>query len=104
MGLIIKPKLDKKVIITGTTIEMSEIYARLEFASRANGTTLEIAIATFASKQAYKDGANALSTNVPTGNATFEIEAIEKQSVITAHKYAKLSLEAEGFEIISEEN
>ena len=103
MGLIIKPLGEKKIIISGTAIELPQIYGRLDFGGRANGTTLEVAIETFASKQAYKDGANALSTNVPIGSAVFQIEVTEKQSIITAHKYAKLSLEAEGFEVVSEE-
>lgn len=104
MGLIVKPLGEKKIIISGTTIELPEIYVRLEFAARANGKTLEVAISTFASKQAYKEGLNTLNTNVPIGNATFQLEENEKQSIFTAHKYAKISLEQEGFEVVSEEN
>jgi hypothetical protein len=32
-----------KIIVTGTTIELPEVYCRIEFAGRANGITLEIA-------------------------------------------------------------
>lgn len=31
MGLIIKPKEDKKILVKGTSIELPEVYGRIEF-------------------------------------------------------------------------
>lgn len=95
MGLIIK----NNITILGTQIELPEIYGRIEFAGRANGKTLEVAIATYASKEAFTSGASVLTTNVPNGSFYTEIETGELQSVETAHKYAKLALEQQAFEV-----
>lgn len=96
MGLIIK----NNVTITGTTIELPEVYVRIEFAGRANGKTLEVAVSTYASKQAFKSDASVISTSVPMGNFSVELQEGELQSVETAHKYAKQALEQQGFEAI----
>lgn len=94
MGLIIK----NNITISGTTIELPEVYGRIEFAGRADGKTLEIALATYASKEAYKSGASALTTNVPIGSFTTELKEGEFQNVETSHTYSKLALEQQGFE------
>jgi hypothetical protein len=99
MGLIIKSTEDKKITIQGTTIELNEVYGRIEFAGRADGKTLEVAVATYASKQAFKESASQLSTNVPQGSFTVELKEGEVQSVETAHEYAKQAFEQLGFDV-----
>lgn len=96
MGLIIK----NNITITGTSIELPEIYGRIEFAGRADGKTLEVALSTYASKEAYKSGASVISTNVPMGSFTTELKEGEIQSVEASHTYSKLALEQQGFEVI----
>ena len=96
MGLIIK----NNVVISGTQIELPEIYGRIEFAGRADGKTLEVAVATYASKNAFKQGASVLSTNVPQGSFTVQIQERELQTVETAHEYAKKALEQQDFEVV----
>jgi hypothetical protein len=97
MGLIIKSTEDKKITIQGTTIEVPEVYSRLEFAGRADGKTLEVASMTYASKDAYESGAAVLSTDVPMGNITIEIEPTEVQGLETAHEYAQVAYEQQGY-------
>ena len=97
MGLIIKATEEKKITIQGTEIELPSVYARLEFAGRADGKTLEIAVSIYASKTAYIGGASQLSTNVPQGTLNAELQESEVQSVETAHQYAKTAFEQEGF-------
>jgi hypothetical protein len=97
MGLIINSTEENKIIITGTTIEVPSVYGRIEFAGRADGKTLEIAVATYASKEAYETGASPLSTNVPMGNLTVEIKADEVQGLDTAHQYSKRAFENSGY-------
>jgi len=102
MGLIIKPTEEKKITIQGTSIEVPEVYARLEFTGRASGTTIEASVATFASKEAFKSGASIFSTTVEMGNINQPLEEGETQSLETAHKYVKLAYEQRGFEVISD--
>lgn len=96
MGLIVK----NNITISGTQIELPEVYGRIEFAGRANGKTLEIALATYASLDAFKNGASVITTNVPMGNFTVELQEGEVQSIESAHNYAKVALEQQGFEVI----
>lgn len=99
MGLIINSTEQNTITITGTTIEVPSVYGRIEFAGRADGKTLEIAVATYASKEAFESGASALSTNVPQGNLTVEIEPTELQSIETAHKYGKIAFDQQGYNV-----
>ena len=101
MGLLVKSTETAKIIITGTTIEMPEVYCRIEFAGRANGTTLEIALSTYASKDAFSSGASVISTSVPMGNVTVELQEDETQSIETALAYTKVALEQAGYEVIN---
>jgi hypothetical protein len=99
MGLIINSTEEKKITIQGTEIELPNVYARLEFAGRADGYKLEIAVATYASKQAYESKASQLSTNVPQGTLNVDLKEGEIQSVETAHAYAKAAFEQEGYSV-----
>ena len=97
MGLLVKQTETAKIIITGTTIEMPEVYCRIEFAGRANGTTLEIASSNYASKVSFKEGANTISTNVPNGSFTVELQQGETQTIETALAYTQVALEQAGY-------
>jgi hypothetical protein len=99
MGLIINSTEQNTITITGTTIDVPSVYGRLEFAGRADGKTLEIAVATYASKEAFESGALALSTNVPMGNLTVEIQPNEVQGLDTAHEYGKIAFENAGYNV-----
>jgi len=95
MGLIISGK----ITITGTEIEVPSVYGRIEFAGRADGKTLEVAVATYASKLAFESGASALSTNVQQGTFNAEILPTELQSIDTAHEYGKQAFEQLGYTV-----
>ena len=100
MGLIINATDEKTITITGTEIQVPNVYGRIEFAGRADGKTLEIAIATYASKQAFENGASALSTDVPQGNINAELKEGEIQGLDTAHEYAKQAFDQLGYTTI----
>lgn len=100
MGLLVNATADKKITIQGTEIEIPNVYVRLEFAGRADGKTLEVNVSTYASKDAFKNNASLLSTNVPIGSFSTEILQEEYQGIETAHKYAKLALEQQGFDVV----
>ena len=95
MGLIISGK----ITITGTEIDVPSVYGRIEFAGRADGKTLEVAVATYASKLAFESGASALSTNVQQGTFKAEILPTELQSIDTAHEYGKQAFEQLGYTV-----
>jgi hypothetical protein len=97
MGLLINETEENKITITGTEIEVPSVYGRIEFAGRADGKTLEIAIATYASKEAFKSGASAFSTNVQQGNLTVELQYGEEQGIDTALQYSKIAYEQMGY-------
>lgn len=99
MGLLIKQAENKNIKIQGTEIELPSVYGRIEFAGRADGTTLEVNISTYASKQAFKDGASVLSTSVEQGNFTVKLQQGEAQSVEIAHKYAKYAMDKFGYQV-----
>lgn len=99
MALIIKAKQDKTITISGTDLKLSEVYGRIEFVGRANGTTLEIAITTFVSRATFEEG-KPVFTDILSGNINATIEPSEEQSLDTAHKYAKLAYEQEGYEVV----
>lgn len=95
MGLIISGK----ITITGTEIDVPSVYGRIEFAGRADGKTLEVAVATYASKEAFESGASVLSTNVQQGSFNAEILPTELQSIDTAHEYGKQAFEQLGYTV-----
>lgn len=102
MGLIINSTREKTITITGTDIALPLVYGRIEFAARANGTTLEIAIGTYASKQAYEAGAGQMFTDVPQGNLNVELQPGEIQGLDTAHTYAQSAFEQMGYDVTIE--
>ena len=99
MGLLIESTKEKSIIITGTDIALPLVYGRIEFAARANGKTLEIAIGTYASRKAFETGAGQMFTDVPQGNITVELKDGEVQGLDAAHIYAKEAFEQMGYNV-----
>ena len=99
MAILIRATEDKKITISGTSIELSEVYGRIRFLGDFNGTTIQGEVATFANKETFLES-KMLYTDVPVGSYQSELEAGEVQSLDTAHKYAKLAYEQMGYEVI----
>jgi len=97
MGLLVSATSSKKILIKGTEIELPSVYVRVEFAARANGKTLEIAAATYASHEAYKDGAGAIFTDVQQGAFSVELVDAQMQDLTSAELYSKLAFEQLGY-------
>lgn len=89
MGLEIRSTEEKSIKIIGTEITLESVYGRIEFAARADGKTLEIAVSTYASREAFKMGASPITTDVQQGNLNVELQEGELQSIETAQLYAK---------------
>ena len=99
MGLIIKATENLKINISGTELELTEVYGRLEFTAKADGKTLDIYTTTYVSKTTFNEG-RVVSTDVPIRVISVAIEETEQQTIQTAHKYAELTYEQLGYEVI----
>jgi hypothetical protein len=100
MGLIIKATEEKAIQykdLSGKVQELESVYARIEWAARPNGTTVEGAFPyMFVSKEAMKLGASIIQTDIPT-SVSGEVEIQDNQAV---HELAKAELEKEGYNVI----
>ena len=99
MAILIKGTEQKQIKLSGTDITIPEIYGRVEFVGRANGTTLEIGIITYVSEQTFEEN-KVVFTDVESCSLTANLEPNETQSLETAHKYAKIAYEGQGYEVI----
>jgi len=97
MGLLVSATSSKKILIKGTEIELPSVYVRIEFAARANGTTLEIAATTYASKSAFDEGTGAIFTDVQQGGFSVELEKGQMQDLTSAELYSKAAFEQMGY-------
>jgi hypothetical protein len=97
MGLIIKATEEKKINyqdLSGKVQELESVYARIEWAARPNGTTIEGAFPyIFVSKEAMKLGASMIQTDIPT-SVSGDVKKQDNQAV---HELAKAELEKEGY-------
>ena len=96
MAILIKANKEKSITILGTELTLTSIYARLEFAARADGKTLEIAVATYASRTTFESN-QPIFTDVQQGSFTVEILPTELQDINAANKYASLAYEQMGY-------
>ena len=97
MGLLVSATSSKKILIKGTEIELTSVYVRVEFSARANGTTLETAMATYSNHQAFKDGASVLLTDVPMSNIVSELVEGQTQDLSSSELYSKTNYEELGY-------
>ncbi len=96
MAILIKETVDKKIIISGTEIELPQVYGRIRFVGDYSGTKIQGEVMTFASKATFDEGKN-LFTDVPIGSYEAELEAGEVQSLDAAHKYAQIAYQDMGY-------
>lgn len=97
MALIITPTTEKLIHVQGTTIELPQVYNRLEFGCRPNGIAMEITFYTYASLEAYTSGSS-IPTDLPTGNLNKDIDPLtQTQGLEAAHILAKTYYEELGY-------
>jgi hypothetical protein len=99
MALIIKPTQDKKIYVQGTEIELPQVYNRIEFRCRPNGTTMEMVFYIYSNPEAYVLGSMVL-TNLPPQNLIADINpATQVQGLEAAHELSKTYYEDLGYEV-----
>jgi hypothetical protein len=99
MAILIKSTQEKSIKISGTDIELNEVYGRIEFVGRQSGTTLEIASTTFVNKTTYAEG-KPIFTDIPQGNFHVQLQVGEEQTIQTALTYAKAGFEQLGYQVV----
>ena len=97
MGLIIKATEEKAIQymdLSGKVQELESVYARIEWAARPDGKTVEGAFPyIYMTKEAMKLGASIIQTDIPT-SVNGEVAIQNNESV---HQLAKAKLEVEGY-------
>jgi hypothetical protein len=96
MAILIKSNEEKSITISGTNLQLESVYARLEFAARADGKTLEILVVTYASETTFESN-QPIFTDVQQGSFTVEILPTEMQDINSANKYTSLAFEELGY-------
>jgi hypothetical protein len=98
MAILIKSNEEKSITILGTELKLESVYGRLEFAGRADGKTLEIAVTTYASVATFESN-QPIFTDVQQGSFTVEILPTETQGLDTANKYSQLAFAQMGYTV-----
>ena len=97
MGLIINATEEKAIQykdLSGNVQDLPSVYARLEWAARIDGKTVEAAFPyIFVSKEAYTLGASMIQTDIPTSTSG---EVIVQDNP-TVHELCKVELEKVGY-------
>jgi hypothetical protein len=96
MAILIKATEEKKITISGTGIELPSVYGRIRFLGDFNGKSIEGEVMTYANSQTFAEGKQ-LYTDVPIGSYRADLQEGEVQSLETAHKYAKIAYEQQGY-------
>lgn len=98
MAILIKQTENKKITISGTQIQLPEVYGRIRFLGDYNGISIEGEVMTFVNYETYVEG-KVIYTDVPIGNYKTDLQIGEVQSLQTAHKYAKIAYEQQGYDV-----
>ena len=102
MALIIFPTQDKKIYVQGTSIELPQVYNRIQFGCSSNGTTMEMAFYTYADKAAFETN-SILPTDIPTQNIVKNINPLTQvQGLDAAHELSKIYYEGLGYQVTIE--
>ena len=99
MGLEIKSTEQKTIKyrdLSGKVQELSSVYARVEWAARENGKSVEAAFPyIYMSKEAYELGASIIQTDIPTSTSG----EVVIQDNPTVHELCKVELEKLGYDV-----
>ena len=102
MALEITAAGDAKLIISGTNTELTDVYARIEFALPKTGASMQGALYCYIDKTKYEaDPGSLLRLEDFVTNYPIEIDiATESQSLQTGHDKIKADLEAAGYTVV----
>ena len=100
MALKITASGNSKLVISGTTTELSEIYSRLEFGLPKNGASMSAGLYNYTSQALYEtEPGSILKLDNFGNNYNINVAAPAEQSLITGHEGVKSQLEALGYTV-----
>ena len=100
MALKITASGDAKLVVSGTTTELTEIYSRLEFGLNKNGEAINAGLYNYASQALDESSPNSiLKLDNFSTNFNLDIVAPAQQSLQTGHEGVKTELEALGYTV-----
>lgn len=89
----------KAIHIHGTDIELTSVYARIEFTAQADGKTVNVTFKTYKDRS-YFDINQELYTDINTKSFNFAILETEEQSLAVALQYSILKFEDLGYSAV----
>ena len=95
MAVTIKNTEEKQVKFNNTEITIDNVYVRLVFVAKANGTDVEVELIPYESKEKYDESLQINNTNLPR---TISGE-VTNQNLEEVHILVKEKLEELGFEV-----
>ena len=99
MALLLSSTPQRKILIQGTDLEISQVYLRLFFTARIDGIALDINATTYASKNAFLEGAP-VSVDIVSPQVTKNIDpATQQQGLDSAHTLLKAHFEENGYTV-----
>ena len=100
----------EKIYFKGTTVELSSVVARLEFAAPKDGKTIQVAPYYYVDNTAYENGDDTLSIEGVEGfllSAKYydlalgtDPETYDQQTIQVAHEKVKEDLESLGYTVV----
>lgn len=96
----------EKIYFKGTTVELSSVVARLEFAAPKDGKKIQVAPYWYASEEAYNNDEETLSLNLLSSAKYYELakgtdpETYDAQTIQVAHEKIKADLESLGYNCV----
>jgi hypothetical protein len=101
MALEISKSDEAKLTISGTSIELDSIYARISLAAAANGVNMQMGMYYYENAATFEAGGGVLNIEemkaVYTGQA--DIEQGQTQTILLASEKVKEALEAKGYSV-----
>ncbi len=89
----------KSIYIHGTDIELTSVYARIEFVAHADGTTIDVTFKTYLDHAHYVSG-DCVHTDIHVTGFDFAILETEEQSLAVALQYSILKFEDLGYSTV----
>jgi len=105
MALTITAAGDAKLTVSGTTTELTDVYARIEFALPKTGESMQGALYLYQDKAKYEAEPGSLLKldNLATNYTALIDIATETQSLQIGHDKIKEDLEAAGYTVTIED-
>jgi hypothetical protein len=104
MALILTSTSQRRINISGTDLEISSVYLRIEFNSRMDGKTIDLNAAAYANKNMYLSGMP-VSVDIVSPKVSMNIDPVSQtQGIDTAHQLLKSFYEENGYTVAIDMN